>query len=295
MGPSSSLTLNSSTTNTYSGGTLVETNAFLDVQAVGQLGTGNVSVNDGGTLELDTTTPSGLGCIASNADLLLTGAAPTVNLQYLAPTSFTAFLQWWRHLSTGRHLRLQQLDRNLPKRRVQCRRVGRSFGHRHAFGQRDHFRRHSDKPGSSVTFTSTVTGGGATPTGTVTFYDGASAIGTSALSGGVATITVSDFQATSSPHSITAVYSGDVNYDKSTAAAVSQTVSPLPVTLPIPIVVSNMVYNATNIASLAPNQVPVGCLPGDSNYVRLDNALITATFWRRLWPMARPSPSRTLP
>jgi len=43
--------------------------------------------------------------------------------------------------------------------------------------------------GQSVTFTATVTGTNGTPTGTVTFKDGATALATNALSGGQATLT----------------------------------------------------------------------------------------------------------
>jgi hypothetical protein len=45
--------------------------------------------------------------------------------------------------------------------------------------------------GQSVTFTSKVTSGAGTPTGMVTFADGASQLGTVALSGGTATLTIS--------------------------------------------------------------------------------------------------------
>ncbi len=77
--------------------------------------------------------------------------------------------------------------------------------------------------GAAVTFTAkvkSVTTG--TPTGTVTFKDGAATIGTSALSGGSATLTTSALSVGS--HSITAVYAGDANFTASTAAALTQAV-----------------------------------------------------------------------
>lgn len=64
--------------------------------------------------------------------------------------------------------------------------------------------------GQTVTFTATVTGGGATPTGQVTFKDGAATIGTETLVGGVATLSKSDLSV--GTHTITAVYGGDSNY-----------------------------------------------------------------------------------
>ena len=59
------------------------------------------------------------------------------------------------------------------------------------------------------TSTATVTGSSGTPTGTVTFKDGATVIGTVALSGGGATLTTALL--TTGSHSITAEYGGDSN------------------------------------------------------------------------------------
>jgi hypothetical protein len=77
--------------------------------------------------------------------------------------------------------------------------------------------------GESVTFTATVTGAGATPTGTVQFLDGATVIGSDALDGtGHATLTLSTLGA--GTHSITASYGGSGNHLASTSSAVSQSV-----------------------------------------------------------------------
>jgi hypothetical protein len=65
--------------------------------------------------------------------------------------------------------------------------------------------------GSAVTFTATVAGPGATPTGTVVFSDGATILGSNTLSGGVATLTTTNLPAGAS-QTITAVYGGDRNY-----------------------------------------------------------------------------------
>ena len=88
--------------------------------------------------------------------------------------------------------------------------------------------------GIAVTFTATVSPVGApagTPTGNVTFFDGATPITCSennatiqTLSGGSATCTTSALSVGGSPHSITAQYAGDATYLGSTSNTVSQTV-----------------------------------------------------------------------
>jgi large repetitive protein len=80
--------------------------------------------------------------------------------------------------------------------------------------------------GQLVTFTATVsvTSGTGTPTGTVTFKDGGTTIGTSPLGLG-RTATFSTPALTVGNHTITAVYSGDTNFTASVSAALTQTVS----------------------------------------------------------------------
>jgi hypothetical protein len=78
--------------------------------------------------------------------------------------------------------------------------------------------------GQSVTFNATVTPGtSGVPTGTVSFFDGSTQIGASSLSAGSATVSTSILTAGS--HSITAVYSGDNNYNPSTSSPVNEVVS----------------------------------------------------------------------
>src|SRR6266481_2458560 len=79
--------------------------------------------------------------------------------------------------------------------------------------------------GQAVTFTATVkpAAGSGTPTGTVTFNDGATVLGPGTLSGGTATLTTSGLGA--GVHSITAIYGGDANFASSTSPALMQTVS----------------------------------------------------------------------
>jgi hypothetical protein len=77
-------------------------------------------------------------------------------------------------------------------------------------------------PSQPVTFTATVTGSGGTPSGTVTFKDGANTLGTGTLASGQAGFSTSSLALGS--HSITAVYGGDANFQGSTSAALTQAV-----------------------------------------------------------------------
>ena len=79
--------------------------------------------------------------------------------------------------------------------------------------------------GESVTFTATVgpMQGAGTPTGTVTFSDGGTSIGSSTLNGsGVATLTTSTLSV--GTHSITASYGGDAIFPPSASPVLSQLV-----------------------------------------------------------------------
>ena len=83
--------------------------------------------------------------------------------------------------------------------------------------------------GASVTFTSTVSvvsPGTGTPTGTVTFKDGATTLATVTLSSGKATYSSSALSVAS--HSITAAYSGDGSFNTNTSAVLTQTVNARP-------------------------------------------------------------------
>jgi len=83
----------------------------------------------------------------------------------------------------------------------------------------------------SVTFTATVTAvapGAGTPTGSVTFNDGATSLGTVALVGGTASVTTSSL--TVGTHNITATYGADINFSGSTSSTLSQQVNKAPTT-----------------------------------------------------------------
>ena len=84
--------------------------------------------------------------------------------------------------------------------------------------------------GNPVTFTATVAvtaPASGTPTGNVTFMDGATSLGNGILNASLqATLTTSALSA--GTHSITAVYAGDANFSGSTSPAITQTVNQAP-------------------------------------------------------------------
>ena len=83
---------------------------------------------------------------------------------------------------------------------------------------------------SNFTLTAKVTSTSGTPTGTVNFKDGATTVGTSTLDNtGTASLTLSTLLA--GPHSLTAVYVNDSNFNSSTSPALSETVQDIQVTV----------------------------------------------------------------
>lgn len=82
--------------------------------------------------------------------------------------------------------------------------------------------------GQIVTFEATVipaATASATPSGTVTFKDGPTSLGTAILVNGVARLTVATL--TTGSHAVTAIYSGDANFDLSRSAALTQAIQPI--------------------------------------------------------------------
>jgi hypothetical protein len=75
---------------------------------------------------------------------------------------------------------------------------------------------------NAVTFTATIASQAVPPTGTITFYDGATQIGAGPVSSSQATFTTTALS--SLIHSITAVYSGDSSYGPATSSILSQNV-----------------------------------------------------------------------
>ena len=94
--------------------------------------------------------------------------------------------------------------------------------------------------GQSTTLSATVTG--SSPSGTVTFKDGSTTLGTATLASGAATFAASFTTAVA--HSLTVTYGGDANNLASTSAALSETVTTKPTTIAL----------TSSVNPAAPNQ-----------------------------------------
>ncbi len=107
--------------------------------------------------------------------------------------------------------------------------------------------------GQSVTFTATVSATGAT--GTVTFQDGATALGTATLTSGQATFITSSLSVGS--HSVTATYGGDASFSGSTSSALTQSVNKASTSTsvrasPTPSILNQSVTFTATVTVLAP-------------------------------------------
>ena len=78
------------------------------------------------------------------------------------------------------------------------------------------------RAGRPVVLTATVVSSTGVPTGSIKFLDGSAVLGSATVNAsGVATLTITTFSV--GTHTLTAVYSGDPNYQASTSAAITQT------------------------------------------------------------------------
>ena len=106
--------------------------------------------------------------------------------------------------------------------------------------------------GSTVTFTATVSPAPGTsaivPTGTVTFFAGATNLGTATMASGAATWALSTLYV--GAYSITAAYNGDAKYNTSLSGAITQTVTPAALT--ITAAANTKTYDATITAAALP-------------------------------------------
>ncbi len=136
--------------------------------------------------------------------------------------------------------------------------------------------------GESVTFTATVKAvapGSGTPTGSVAFLDGSTALGTETLSGGTATLSISTLAALA--HPITVVYGGDTNFSTSTSGILAQTVKQAATTSSVsssanPSVSDQAVTFTATIAPLSPGAgTPTGSVTFDDGSTVLGTVTLT--------------------
>ena len=127
----------------------------------------------------------------------------------------------------------------------------------------------------SVTFTATVTGSNAAPTGTVSFYDGTTLLGTGTLTattGDVSTATFTTSILALGSHNITAVYANTLDFGPSTSGILVQVVNLIPSTTTITGLVSPIYYGQiigdTSFVNV------VGFSAGGTTAVYIDNVLV---------------------
>jgi hypothetical protein len=134
--------------------------------------------------------------------------------------------------------------------------------------------------GQSVTFTATVTSGFGTPSGTVSFFDGATPIGSAPLNGsGQATLTLSTLDTGS--HSVSASYAGNGQYIGSSSGSASLSVSKATTTTtitssPNPSTLGQSVTFTATITS-ATGAIPVGTVTFKRGSTTLGTGTIDGT------------------
>ena len=211
------LVLSADNSATFSGPVTVNSGT-LNALAAGSLGSGDASVVSG-VLKLASPT-----AMSSSANLILPGSpgAGSVNLNFTGTQTIAALSfgstpkaagTWGAIGSTATHTNAAFIGVGIlnvtagPTSTVLLTSSGSPTNY-----------------GATVTFTATVTG--SAPTGTVQFQDGGVNLGLPvALSGGQAQLSLSTLSVSGSPHSITAVYSGDDNNGGSTSSVLTQTVN----------------------------------------------------------------------
>jgi autotransporter-associated beta strand protein len=208
--------------NTYSGGSTVSWGT-LEAAADGSLGTGNVTVNSPGILQLDT--PQG---IATTANLTLGGAAPMANLNYSGTCTINALstnggVTYATSGTFGSPTSGAANTSSVFTGNGVLQVVTAQTGSTTTLASSLNPANLNTNYGMSVTFTATVASvGTGTPTGTVAFNNGTKLLGTSLLSGSVATFTTSNLPV--GTNAITAWYSGDASFVPSGTLPLSQVI-----------------------------------------------------------------------
>jgi sugar lactone lactonase YvrE len=137
--------------------------------------------------------------------------------------------------------------------------------------------------GQPETLTATVAGAASPLTGTVTFFDGTTSLGSSAVTstaaGGTATLVVSTLGV--GTHSITARYSGDTNYALSTSAAQTVTITGIGTTTTLGISAASLTVGQTETltATIAGAGTPAmtGTVTFFDGTTALGSSAVTAT------------------
>jgi fibronectin-binding autotransporter adhesin len=256
--------------NSYSGGTTVS-GGTLDATVDGALGVGNATVGAGANLQLD----SSAG-IDSGADLILAASAHNVNLNYFGSDNIRALsldggvtyqpAGSYGSASSGAPNVLAVLSGS-GVLNVQANPTGTTLTSSPSSPATVGY-------GSTVTLTAHLSGSGSL-NGTVSFFDGTNILGTSTVSSGVASLSVSNLMVITSPHSITAVYSGDSTDARSTSNPVTVNTTTATIT-PFPVIATKF-YDGTTSATIG-SATFSGILPDDTNYVHIATTGYTATY-----------------
>jgi hypothetical protein len=117
---------------------------------------------------------------------------------------------------------------------------------------------------NAVTITATITSTAGTPTGSVTFVDGASVLGTATLVNGSAALTTAKLNAGS--HSIVVNYSGDVNFLTAASVALSEYVEDFTVSLGAGNVVQTVVPGSATEFTFSVTPPAGTTIPADINF-----------------------------
>jgi hypothetical protein len=116
--------------------------------------------------------------------------------------------------------------------------------------------------GTTIALSATVTGTGATPTGTVKFLDGTTVLSTFTLAGTSGAATYSATALAVGTHTITAVYSGDTNFSTLTSAAQTVTISAIPQTVSISASPSSLTIKSGTTGTTVITITPAGGYTG---------------------------------
>jgi hypothetical protein len=132
--------------------------------------------------------------------------------------------------------------------------------------------------GETKTLTATVTAvppGSGVPTGTVSFFDGATLLGTASIAGGVGTFTTSNLSVGS--HALTAVYGGDTNFTGSVSPVDTQTVTQAATTTTLTSAPDPSVLGMPKVLTATVTAVPPGSGTPTGNVDFFDGATLLGT------------------